>query len=366
MWCDFTTLFCKEGIENLPRAALTEWRTLLLQKEVHVRSGRGIKRTDALIECLKQDKYIPTSDSSTTQPLDRNNPTATPITARPTTDREHTPTEPQPKPTVNSAQKHTDFPETSSTHKQIQNSQESERTSKENFIVPDSKNHSHSLGLSGLSKMYSSRPRFSGELDQDLHGMISDYRALCATCELSDYDMARGITFMLERDALTFYSTHLTRKTDFKKVVEALRRQFTSDAQRARLLHIWQNTRLSQQMRNNPEKSELEVFKDVVRTLTKTQRQLDTVYQNDINLRNQIVVSVDLPEIARPLKEKTPASSHEAVQRIANLMNADPGSAGKHRQEEANAFYGFDTRYGGDARRKFSKSNRPQQQTYIY
>ena len=115
-------------------------------------------------------------------------------------------------------------------------------------------------------------------------------------------------------------------------------------------------------MRNNPQKSELEVFKDVVRTLSKTQRQLDTVYQNDINLRDQIVVSVDLPEVARPLKEQTPAYSHEAIQRIANL-NADPGSAGKYRKEESNAFYGFGTRYGGDARRKFSKSNRLNPQT---
>ena len=205
MWCDFTTLFCKEGILNLPRAALTEWRTLLLKKGVHVRSGKGIKRTDALIECLNRDKYIPTPGLSSTQPLEENDATATQSIAQPATDQTNTPTDHHPKPTVNSAQKQTSLLETSSTHKQGRSSLEFERTSKDNFIVPDSKNHSHSLGLSGLSKMYSSRPRFSGELDQDLHGMISDYKALCTTCGLSDYDMAKGITFMLERDALTFY-----------------------------------------------------------------------------------------------------------------------------------------------------------------
>lgn len=106
----------------------------------------------------------------------------------------------------------------SSTHEQARSSQESERTSKDNFIVPDSNIHSHRLSLSGLSKIYSSRPPFSGELDQDLHGMISDYRALCTTCGISDYDMVRGITFMLERDASPFYSTHLTSEPDFTKV----------------------------------------------------------------------------------------------------------------------------------------------------
>ena len=75
--------------------------------------------------------------------------------------------------------------------------------------------------------------------------------------------------------------------------------------------------------------------------LTKTQRQLDTVYQNNINLRDHTVVSVDLPEVARPPKEKTPASSYEAVQRSANLITADAGSAGKQRQEESNALYGL-------------------------
>ena len=129
--------------------------------------------------------------------LDGNDATATPIIAQPATNAKNTPTDHQPNPTVNSAQKPTSFLETSSTHKPARSSQESERTSKDNFIVPDSKNRSHSLGLSGLSEMYSSRPRCSRVLDEDLHGMISDYKALCKTCVLSDYGMERGITFMI-------------------------------------------------------------------------------------------------------------------------------------------------------------------------
>lgn len=65
MWCDFTTLFCKQGILNLQRAAVTEWRTLLL-KTIHVRSEKSIKRTGAFTACLNQDECIRTFDLTAT------------------------------------------------------------------------------------------------------------------------------------------------------------------------------------------------------------------------------------------------------------------------------------------------------------
>lgn len=119
-----------------------------------------------------------------------------------------------------------------------------------------------------------------------------------------------------------------------------------------RLLRTWQRTSLRDAMRNNPDKSEA-VFKDVCRVLSTTQRQLHEIYHDDRLLHEQIVLSVDLPEIERSLREKAASTSHEAVQRIAALLSNEPRSAGAHciNSSSDTAMYGVGLRYGGDARK---------------
>ena len=157
---------------------------------------------------------------------------------------------------------------------------------------------------------------------------------------------------ILEGDAMTFYSEHLAGEINFEKIVAALNAEFTSEEQRNRLLRVWQRTSLVENMRNRPEKSEVMVFKNMCRTLSTTQRQLHKSYYHDNFLRDQILVATDVEELDRSLREKIPKNSHEAIQRIANLMSNTPGSAGKRKGVDDRAFYGIGSKFGGDARRR--------------
>ena len=55
LWSDFTTSFSEQGIRNLRKAAQTQWSSLLVRLGVHVKTGRNIRRADALIECLRSE-----------------------------------------------------------------------------------------------------------------------------------------------------------------------------------------------------------------------------------------------------------------------------------------------------------------------
>jgi hypothetical protein len=71
--------------------------------------------------------------------------------------------------------------------------------------------------------------------------------------------------------------------------------------------------------------------------LSKVQRQLTREFNVDIFLRDQMVIAADHPFVSRALREKPPATAHEAQQRIASLSEDSPGSAGAHVLFEVNA-----------------------------
>jgi hypothetical protein len=89
------------------------------------------------------------------------------------------------------------------------------------------------------------------------------------------------------------------------------------------------------------------------------QRQLHADYQPDRFLRDQLVKSADIPEIARSMKEKPPKTSHAAEERIAALLSAQPGSASKSfmcddgcsTDDQTVANYGSGRRFGGAAKK---------------
>ena len=101
---------------------------------------------------------------------------------------------------------------------------------------------------------------------------------------------------ILEGDAMKFYSEHLAGEINFEKIVAALIAEFTSEEQRNRLLRVWQRTSLVENMRNSPEKSEVMVLKDICRTLTTTQRQLQESYHQENLFREQILVARNVEE----------------------------------------------------------------------
>ena len=88
--------------------------------------------------------------------------------------------------------------------------------------------------------------------------------------------------------------------------------------------------------------------------LAKIQRQLHEDYRKDRFLKDTLVLSADLPEIAKALKENPPTTAHQANQRIAALLSDTPGQRNNY---ESSAFYGLGNRYMGKAERRTKGSS---------
>jgi hypothetical protein len=164
-----------------------------------------------------------------------------------------------------------------------------------------------------------------------------------------------GVTMMLEGYALSFYPANVSGMKTVDEIVARLHQEYTSEEQRSRLLRYWQKMSLREEMRNHPEKSQVELFRIVCRKLTKTKRQLHEEYHNDRFLRDQIILSADFPEIENYLREEVAATSQEATKRIAGLLSSIPGSAKDaayvSREDTTDVFYGLNRKFEGAARK---------------
>lgn len=211
--------------------------------------------------------------------------------------------------------------------------------------------------LQALQKLYIGRKKFGGEFDEDLVGALRVYDALAGVAQCADKEMAAGIPVMLDGDALQFYAEELCDMRNYNDIVMCLHDKFSSEEQRSRLLQEWQTTRLTTLLSESPDLSQVAVFSEMVRKLQKTQRQLAPAYHKDLFLRDQLVVSADVPIITRSLRDKVPTTAQEAQQRIAAMLSNESGSAGNIiatiavEDEQATVFYGLGRKFGGAARK---------------
>jgi hypothetical protein len=312
LWIDFTTVFSEAAFSRLTSVSCHDWRKLLTSRGVYVRRSRGLRIADALLECAMQTEFVPCADSA--------------IATEAAYERSVHPQSPGSHPTGADADVQEQEEISGAAQESIsKNPQPSTAT----YNGASTGGYNSSLGLSGLSKVCQGRAKFSGGLYEDLEGIIQVYEAFSRTCKLTEEELALGVPMILDGDAMALYSSKLSRLS-FKDIVQALRDEFTSEEQRNRLLRIWQKASLRDAMRNEPERSEVEVFKSMCRLLSTTQRQLHESYHNDRFLKDQIVISVDIPEIERSLREKAAHSSHEVIQRVAALLSNEPRSAGAH------------------------------------
>ena len=225
---------------------------------------------------------------------------------------------------------------------------------------------SYSLGINGLMKAYQNRQSYTGAWDEDFNGHVELYDTLSRLCGLSDAEKAESLPIMLRDDALSFYTRNYKVGDSYVGIITKMREWYTSEEQRNRLLHQWQGLRLTKAMQEAPEKSEIEVFRDLSNRLTQIQRQLDKSYRTDNFLRDQLLVAADLTSIKQSMRERVPKTAQEATQRIATFLSSEAGSAG------SNAFFNCDTafnealyslgsKYGGEAKRNlkgYQKGNR--------
>ena len=118
-------------------------------------------------------------------------------------------------------------------------------------------------------------------------------------------------------------------------------------------------------MRNNPEKSQSEVFRSLSQKLSSIQRQLHSDYHKDRFLCDMLVQAADSPQMKRSFLERAPTTSHEAIQRIAALLSSEPGSAALFEsvgsEESLTAHvskFHSDRRYTGQAQKSFGRKVR--------
>lgn len=219
------------------------------------------------------------------------------------------------------------------------------------------KHTNYALGINSLIKSYQGRDRenFIGRWDEDLSSEIHVYNTLSNICGLDDREKADAVPVMLKEDVLTFFSSFYKVDMIFDQVVGKLSAWYTSDEQQGRVLRMWQGMRLSEEMRNHPEKSEMEAFRTFSYRLTTLQKKLSAHYQHDDFLRAQLIIATDINHIQQSLKERIPKNAQEAVNRIATFLSHQPKTAGAFfndtKEPESGAMYSLGQKYGGDARK---------------
>lgn len=308
-WLDFTSTFREHSICAMPKAIQVKWVHLLIERGVHIKRKQGFPRSKALIDCLQRNTYVPTN-------VENENGLTTVHSKCTNSGNERTRltyipnSEPQDlrKESVNAKNCSNDA--TKAFQKNVEqypgyNLDLTNRASIEpknpsgdiitnNNAPPEKKDFS--LGISGLMKAYHGRKHYSGALDEDLQGSLELYETMCRVCRLSDDEKAQGMPVMLKDDALSFYMSVFKPGNTYENISQQLIDNYMSAEQQNRTLILWQSMRLSSSMRDERNKSELEVFGFLCHKLLQLQRQLDPVYRHDQFLRDQLVIAADTPQ----------------------------------------------------------------------
>lgn len=146
-------------------------------------------------------------------------------------------------------------------------------------------------------------------------------------CHLTDSENVEGFLITLSEDSLNFHLSSSKPEDAYDIVIGIFRENYLTVEQRYRILISWQGIRLSAEMRENTQKSELEVFRSMVTKLLKLQRQLSTICHQDAFLRDQIVISFDTPSIQQSMRERVPETSAKGTNRTATFLSSESGSA---------------------------------------
>lgn len=120
--------------------------------------------------------------------------------------------------------------------------------------------------------------------------------------------------------------------------------------------------RLTFAMAAEPQKSELYLFKTFVDRMMAIQQQLHKDYQSNRQLRDQLLLAVDIPSIQETLNDRRPRTAHQLIERTATRLSHQPRTAGtsvahlvaewsKGDPPETQALYTLGQKYGGDAKR---------------
>ena len=327
LWLEFTSTFRVRTVQSMSPTMLSKWIKFLRDNGVYIKSRRGYPKWKALRDCLLQERFTlePLQDiRSSPQPRNYIPPENLPQDIMPQINRNgrgSTVTSPQDNRTFSNA--------TGST------------------VLKSN--------VDSVVKSYNSRKKFRGDFDEDFNEAIQQFETVSLMFELNEVEKAKAFPAILEGSAFNHYSrTFLKTTPTYQDQVDVFRLKYISEERQQRILQLWQKPSLCQAMRQQPEKSELQVFREFCDNLSSIQRQLHSSYHNDLFLRDQLMVAADIEDIQRLLMDKIPNSSHEAMQRIAARLSNEPRSAGINNiysDSDHDINYSLRSRYGGKARK---------------
>lgn len=214
------------------------------------------------------------------------------------------------------------------------------------------------LGINGMIKAFSSKETFSGAWEEDLDNSINIFETLAIMCELNEEEKLKSIPVMLRGDALSFYATNVKKSKSYDEAMNLLRKWYNSEDKKARILSKWQGMSLTKAMTDEPEESEVEIFRKFVAKMISLQKQLDDVYHADHFLRDRLLTAVDIPKIQLTLRDRMPRNSQNAIQRVANQLSDKLRSAGTNivcsaeddSTDQTKILYSLGKTFGGDAK----------------
>ncbi len=359
---DFTSTFRKHTIPHIPNRLLKDWVDVLTQGNVYVKRQRGYPRARALLECLQQERYIPKSSSDIElREAARITCPVIPSSERTTNEQRETATQ---NPDTAAVETEPQIQEHDSIDRPSGNVLEESTTNRTERVQMDHRaddtRQPRSTGVAGLMKSYHGRKQFSGAFDEDLNSALELYDIMTRMCHLSDSEKAEAMPVMLKDDALNFYMTTTKPGDSFNTISQRFIDHYMTPEQRNRVLILWQSLRLSTEMRENPEKSELEVFRCVATRLSQLQRQLSESYRKDEFLRDQIIIAADTGQIQQSMRERVPKIAADAQNRIATFLSSEKHSAGSFIASNGVDGANFSTghKFGGRARKNLKGFNK--------
>jgi hypothetical protein len=180
---------------------------------------------------------------------------------------------------------------------------------------------SQSKLLADLMKIYNNDDKkYGGEEYDILDIKLQVFYDCCTKVGLPDNQFHLAFSIMLKGRASSFYYDKISgRSYDYPTMVEMTKTHFETEERRQKYLTEWRSTTLYRTITRHPEKSQPECLEILFDTLRTTQRGLSIEYQNEYNLRDQVINACSgVPECRSALFR--PASTFEGV--CAELRSA--------------------------------------------
>lgn len=118
---------------------------------------------------------------------------------------------------------------------------------------------------------------------------------MLSICEVNNDEKLREIPVVLFGDTLIYYCSNIQGCPNYADAFTAHQKLYKKSDKRARILKKRQSMQLTEEVNNNPDASDVEVFRMFLAKLMSLQKQLDMSYHDERFLRDSLMTAVDIP-----------------------------------------------------------------------